>query len=244
MGPRTLAVLGFFSALMVAQTPNGQPAFEAASIKPTTRAYRTAPDPVNPTLFICTVCDLTYLVTKAYGVPYFRISNPESYEKGNFDVSARMANGTTPAQFQLMLQNLLAERFKLAIHREIKERSTFTLTVVKGGPKMRAHVEGIEPETSRRAPGIYFTGNHTMAELVTMLESRLRGPVTDATGLTGTFDFDLSWSVQGVDQQPDIDPDAALFSAIKLQLGLQLSAGKGKVEVLVIDHAEKTPTGN
>ena len=77
------------------------------------------------------------------------------------------------------------------------------------------------------------------------LSNELNRPVTDKTGLTGVYDFELKWSplvlpATPVDPVPAMDPDRpSIFTALEEQLGLRLESGKGMVEVLVIDHSER-----
>jgi uncharacterized protein (TIGR03435 family) len=77
----------------------------------------------------------------------------------------------------------------------------------------------------------------------------LGGALTDATGLTGKYDYTIFWSMQAtmdvVSGRPPVDPDGLnVFDAIQEQLGLKLEAGKGQVEVIAIDHTERVPTEN
>ena len=70
-------------------------------------------------------------------------------------------------------------------------------------------------------------------------------PVLDRTGLTGTFDFSLEWSLapdprQPPDAQPE-DSGPTFLEALQEQLGLKLKSAKGPVDVLVIDHVEHRP---
>ena len=95
----------------------------------------------------------------------------------------------------------------------------------------------------------------SMAALVDLLEKQLAAPVVDKTGLGGTYDFTLDFALgpgRGVDAlvAPGASPtdntaDAPnFFTAIQEQLGLKLEQKKGPLDILVIDEAEKVPTGN
>jgi uncharacterized protein (TIGR03435 family) len=105
----------------------------------------------------------------------------------------------------------------------------------------------------------------TMQELAERLSSILTKPVTDATALKQKFDFTLTYSMDGLNnnmlpalapppppggggrgpsEMPDVEPPVNIFAAIQSQLGLKLDPKKGPVELLVVDHAEKTPTEN
>ena len=109
----------------------------------------------------------------------------------------------------------------------------------------------------------------TMQDLAGRLTSMLNHPVTDATDLKAKYDFTLTYSPEGLSggggpggnmmamaraqlppgggehaDLPEVEPAENLFSAVQTQLGLKLEAKKGPVELIVIDHMEKTPTEN
>jgi uncharacterized protein (TIGR03435 family) len=127
------------------QTANAQPAFEVASIKPsakpTSQRIRVSidggPGTNDPTLFECRNCSVSILMMRAYDVKYHQLAGPGSRSEELFDITARVAEGTTQDQFRRMLQNLLADRFKLTFHREMREMQTYQLVVAKNGPKIK-----------------------------------------------------------------------------------------------------------
>ena len=80
--------------------------------------------------------DLRSLILKAYDIPLYRFSGPESLFDVRFDVTATLPPGTTKEQFLLMQQNLLATRLGLVVHREMKEMPVYELIVAKGGSKL------------------------------------------------------------------------------------------------------------
>jgi uncharacterized protein (TIGR03435 family) len=86
----------------------------------------------------------------------------------------------------------------------------------------------------------------TMSEFIGTLAGPLRTPVIDKTGLTGRYDFTVDLSSYLADAKPGQQPDMTgiMISALREQLGLNLDSRKESVEVLVIDHAEKSPSGN
>ncbi len=143
----------------LAQTPDGQPSFEVATIKPAPppsvikgsgdrnlvmmMGSRGGPGTGDPGRYTCNNCNLQMLMIQAYGVESYQLTIPSSMDNERFDISAKVPEGTTKDQFNLMLQNLLAERFKLKIHRETKEGQVYELTLFKGGPKMK---ESAPPE--------------------------------------------------------------------------------------------------
>jgi uncharacterized protein (TIGR03435 family) len=204
---------------------------------------------------------------KAYGIDRDRISAPGWMDTTRFNVAATIPAGTTPEQFKLMLQNLLADRFKLAVHLDKKEMQIYELTVAKNGPKMKTSVDdpAVEPAMPER-PRLFTNkmqaGKVTMEEFAQSLSSAMRQTVLDATGLKGKYDAGLYWIGTGAGMgrgrdggfpSPDgnappqvADPARGpdIFDALRTQLGLELKQKKGPVDIVVIDHAEKVPTEN
>jgi uncharacterized protein (TIGR03435 family) len=147
----TIAALAFAAS---GQTP-ANPTFEVASIKPA--------GPINPVDVAAGKVrlgmnitagrvdigslTLTNLIGIAYNKKAYQISGPSWMSTERFDVLAKLPEGATREQVPEMLQALLAERFKLAIHKESKEQSVFALVVGKNGPKLK------EAEPDAAAPG-------------------------------------------------------------------------------------------
>jgi uncharacterized protein (TIGR03435 family) len=230
---------------------------------------------------------LKNLLMSAYDMKNFQISGPAWLDTERFDINATMPPETTKEQFHVMLQNLLAERFKLTLHRETKELPMYSLTVAKGGPKMKESAEVPPPKDGEPAQlppppmqpkmgpdgfpilevppwapiaMIMMNGrarmigqNKSMQDLADRLTALVNRPVTDATALKAKYDFTLTFSPEGMNgpmgpmpAPPASDPDALpdVFAAVQSQLGLRLEAKKGPIEMIVIDHIEKTPTEN
>jgi uncharacterized protein (TIGR03435 family) len=248
----------------------------------------------DPELYKCNNCSIPMLIFKAYGVKHFQISYPSWMDTARFDISARVPVGATKDQFKLMLQGLLADRFKLAIHRDQKEMQLFEMVVAKGGPKLKEWVpdppkDGVAEDEptgpvllgGRRGPNLDKEGfpiiprgcngcmivtndkarmtaeNATMTEFADRLSNQLSKLVHDATGLKGRYDIDLTWGMtmtpratastdpnSPLGNAPEPDFNQMMISAIQSQLGLRLEGKKGQVEMIVVDHAEKTPTEN
>jgi uncharacterized protein (TIGR03435 family) len=153
-----------------------------------------------------------------------------------------------------MLRALLADRFKLAIHREQKEMSVYALTVAKGGSKLK--ITTMSPDdTPEGPPALAFTVSPgflhlparyaSMNEFASLLQrSALERPVVDQTGLPGRYDFDLEFAIDetlfggALGKGPDDPVKPSLFAALQEQLGLKLEATRGPVSALVIDRAE------
>jgi uncharacterized protein (TIGR03435 family) len=93
--------------------------------------------------------------------------------------------------------------------------------------------------------------NETTAEFASAIGPRTLGaPLTDATGLTGKYDYKIFWSATATDAvrrgtPPADDSDGpSIFDAIQEQLGLKIEKRRGPVQMLVVDHVEKKPTEN
>ena len=170
-------------------------------------------------------------------------------ESATFDVVANVPPGTTRDQANLMLQNLLADRLQLKVHRSTREAPIYALVVAKGGPKLKVAVNDPDAPKPR---GMLWSGGRkkyefnrrTMAALAETLESDVDRPVVDMTGLEGTYDIRLEFSeTRSAPDSPD--PQAAeLFTALREQLGLQLESRRGPVVVLVVDSALRQPIEN
>jgi uncharacterized protein (TIGR03435 family) len=117
----------------------------------------------------------------------------------------------------------------------------------------KTDAEGFPVLPPGRAPMMMMlTGGHatarhtaeTMEDFAVSLSMLVHKPVTDATGLSGKYDFTLHWIAEGFGPSAADDAGPTLFRALPEQLGLKLESKKGMVEMLVVDHVEKTPTEN
>jgi uncharacterized protein (TIGR03435 family) len=144
----------------------------------------------------------------------------------------------------LMGRSLLTDRFHLQAHTEMREGAVFALTAIKGGPKLTPSKEGETPRLSviDVAGGLRMTA--TAIPLDVWLHSPFLGgrPITDQTGLTGTYDFQLTWrptQLNGSDLGDETPVHPPLLQAIEEQLGLRLTPTKGPVKMIVIDHIDR-----
>jgi uncharacterized protein (TIGR03435 family) len=185
------------------------------------------------------------------------ISGGPSWTKSErFTIQALMADGTpeyTTTQFmngdapklELMIKNLLTDRFHLTIHREMKEVSGYALVVGKDGPKLTAAKDTngtrVAAPVQRRTDGSVtqhvVAPKTSMTYIALMLGVITRRPVLDRTGITGEFTFDLEFAP--IDSAVGESSAPSLFTAVQEQLGLKLESAKVPAEVLVIDRAEK-----
>jgi uncharacterized protein (TIGR03435 family) len=174
-----------------------------------------------------------------------------------FDLDARTPPDATDEEVRLMFQSLLADRFKLRVHRETRQRAEYVLTLGKGRLKLTPYSEdGDEPlkmtiEGRSFAQGrgtcsssLWREGAHlvcrgaAIGEIASRIAGSLRSPVADRTGLTGTYDLDLLFWPENRTAGPDDVTPPALAQALA-GIGLKLEKGTGPVEVLVIDHIEQ-----
>jgi len=264
-----------------------KPEFEVASVKTAIprgpNGQRTdrngGPGTSDPTLYTCRNCPLAWVIHEAYNLKPHEFQGPGWLSDTRFDIQARVPPGTTKLAFRQMLQRLLAERFRLSVHREPKNTEVYELSVAKNGPKFREAVPPAEVAPVREEPapvkrdadGFPILGprmsmavvpgyarlrseNQPISWFAEMLSAQLRGPVIDLTNLTGKYDFVVSWAFgeQTAASAPgEAAPAArvdhyrpALIHAVQSQLGLKLERRTGSVDVLIVDHAEKTPTAN
>lgn len=143
----------FTSCAALAQSAEGPPAFDVASVKPAPPPapgrFRVmmsgGPGSADPGQLTYTNVTLKNVLMNAYGVKGYQISGPSWLDSERYDIAAKIPKGATKEQFMLMLQNLLAERFKLTLHREKKDLPMYALVVGKNGPKMKESVEGAVP---------------------------------------------------------------------------------------------------
>jgi bla regulator protein blaR1 len=188
--------------------------------------------------------------------------------------------GSGPDQLMLMMRALLAERFNLRVYRETREMPIYALVLArrdgKPGPQLHpaatdcateaaaaqaAARSGAPPQAPQgpNAPvrcGVRMTagriqfGGFPLTEFARSISNQVQRIVVDRTGLTGNWDFELSYALdpaQGPpglrapgEEPPAVDPNApSLFAALQEQLGLKLDATRGPVEVLVIDRLER-----
>jgi uncharacterized protein (TIGR03435 family) len=201
---------------------------------------------------------LKFLVTFAYDVASFNVSGgPGWINSERFDILAKAERSgsedpnydprkITERQYQTFreqmrpkLRTLLADRFQLKLHREMREESIYALVIAKNGT-------GLKPSKDFRGFSVgrgQVTANGATVEMLRgYLAGQLGRPVLDRTGLSGAFDFKMEWmpDVAQADAVTPGDPTGpSLFTALQEQLGLKLESTKGPVEVLVIDQVEK-----
>jgi len=244
--------------------PGPKPAFEVATIKPSRDTgatnYGVAEGRFNADN--ATVADLIRL---AYDVKSDnQLENaPDWTNSRQFDVNAKIADADAVAleklqpterfdQYRMMVQALLADRFKLKVSTREKVLPVNAMVVAKNGSKLTATA----PD-KQHLPWMWGGSRgelHAASVSMDMFAGWLSGKadeggrvVVNKTGLNGVYDFTLKWTPMGrASAESNASGEAAapsLLTALDEQLGLQLQPGKAPVEVLVIDHVEQ-PTPN
>jgi bla regulator protein blaR1 len=272
IGRKLLIVLAFTVALadplivgLLSDRPSlaqsqgaGTQAFEVASIKANRTGARNSGfrrftggqlDATNVTLKM--------LISFAYDISQDQIlQGPAWLDSERYDVLAKpdRSSGSetsdpSMAGIRFRTQTLLAERFKLTLHKESRELPIFALVVDKGGPRNLRAPKG-------NSADLVNNGHHVECYAASMemfanvfLAGQVHTVVVDKTGIQGQFDFAMDWIPDDLSARRPGDPNEertatdptgpSLFAALREQLGLRLEATKGPVNILVVDHAEK-----
>lgn len=239
---RVIFALVLAVAAQAQQQPAARAEFEVVSVKPGDPSFPGSWGNTTPGGLQMRNAILRTLVKNAYGLNDYQLEGgPKWLDSAKFDIDAELPAGAPMSQVPLMMQAMLADRFKLVFHRETKTRTEYALVVAKGGPKLQAATEAEIPSTSK-GDRMLKGSAMPVSNLARMLISVVGAPVLDQTGLTGKYDIDLKFApLLETSVQDETLPD--IFAAVQEQLGLKLNAIKGPVEVLVIDHAEM-PSAN
>ena len=243
-------VVGLFAIASFSGEIRAQPCvkFDVASIKLNTSGGGGSYPELAPGggRLIATNQYLVALLMFAYDVSPLQVSGISSdFFRQTYDIEATCEEPMTKKQLPHLLQLLLEERFHLSVHRELKEQSVYDLIVGKGGPKLhKASDESGKPSLRQNGHNFTFT-NAAMSNLIGVLSQVAGRKVLDKTGLSGQYDFTLSYSPDNsagsdgsnVSLAVDGSP-SSVFTALREQLGLDLKARKSQIELLVFDHIE------
>ncbi len=251
------------------------PEFDVASIKPSADpGDRSLVQAVPGRLFMQSF-SARALIFFAYGVADYQVlGGPSWVASDHYDLQAKAVDSTTTVQRMEgpMLQLLLAGRFNLSLHHETKQLPVYELTLGNGSGKLQPSKRENcisysvdSPPPPAPAPGqprpVYCgfprlasnglkrtldgAGIDIAALGGSLSRSQLHQPVVDKTGLSGTFDIHLEWTVDTSNAAGDSDQSdgPSIFTALREQVGLKLESTRGPVDVIVIDHIEK-PSAN
>ena len=244
-----------------AMPPDAKPKFDVVTIKPGQPNSPGKNIGFRGREFRARNFNVNDLIGFAYGLHTMQIANgPEWFNTELFDISGvpDVEGQPSPEQMNMLMENLLADRFQLKFHYEKRELPVFALTV-KGAPKM--DVSKASPEAGTgfgfRRLGDLTVRNMTMAQFAQWMQRSVTNrPIVDQTGLKDRYDFTLKWtpddsqfaqfrSTGSLPQANPEDPNAppSLSTALQEQLGLKMEPTKAMDEVMVIDHVEK-PSAN
>jgi uncharacterized protein (TIGR03435 family) len=238
---------------------DANPSFEVATIKPSKPDDQRKAFIVNGNQFHIINQPLTQIISFAFDVQAKQVIGlPDWADTDKFDIDGKPDGEGAPngKQWKLMIQKLLADRFKLTFHKDKKELSVYVLSVTKTGAKMTKN-----DSAPNGLPALFFQGlgklnvrNALITDFTGLMQSAvLDRPVVDQTGLAGRFDFSLNWTPDdsqfggmGAKIPPPTDSADAppnLYTAIQEQIGLKLEATKAPADVMIIDKVEK-PSAN
>jgi uncharacterized protein (TIGR03435 family) len=262
---RRIAVWAVCAAALLAQRPAAIPPdlrFEVASLKPSlpgaggNSGIRPA---AGGQRYEATNCTIKTMIGVAYRVKAEQIvGGPEWIGADRYNMEAKAEKASNGDELHVMLMNMLVDRLQLKFHHEKKEMRMYDLTVGQSGAQLTPHgaANAGEPWIDlAQSPFLHMKLKATSVSMdyfAFRLGLNMDLPVVDLTGLHGDYDFNLAYTRDLPLNFPEggkvngEDPDTSgptIFQAVKQQLGLELKAQKGPVDVIVIDHAEK-PTAN
>jgi uncharacterized protein (TIGR03435 family) len=261
-------------------TGTPSPSFEVVSIKPNRSGDMFIRIMFQPGRYTANGVTTKHLITMAYNVKDFQLSGgPGWINSERYDIEAKEPDSIAEElpklppdqreeQSRLMLQLLLADRFKLKLSHTTKELPVYALVIAKNGPKLQqarpgdTYPKGIKgPDgvghagVMRMGPGELTGQGIGIKFLVRLLSQQVGRDVLDQTGLKGNYDLTLKWTPEqgegmmlrgpeGGNPGPESAPPPessgpSIFTAVQEQLGLKLESTKGPVEILVIDHIER-----
>ncbi len=245
--PSSVSIQGSGESTAQVNGAGDAPRFEVASITPhrdTGGAEAGFTD--NPSLVRIRNLSLRALIRIAYGVMDSQLVGPGWLDSAAFDIVAKPPSGYQPQQLPLLLRSLLADRFKLAVHRDQREVAGFALRVEPNGHRLIA-AQGQRTFLTGR-PGLIAGNGRSIAELVPVFAQMLAAPVSDETALPSgsRYDVKLEWTPQlsPVGGAPGAETEVSIFTAVREQLGLRLDPARMRVDVVVVDSVERAPTEN
>jgi uncharacterized protein (TIGR03435 family) len=242
--------VGLFAILFCGTWAFGQTGgglkFDVCSIKPTPPAGSRPSTTSDPLTYSRHASALAPLIAWAYSLPEYQVSGGPSWVTSDrFDIEAKSAIPASVEQMREMLRNLLADRFKVAVHREAGAIRAYALTVDKGGPKLGPQIHATaagEPYPAGKSGVLVSRGSLKQFASTITIYLKVQFPaagqapliepeplaVVDQTNLAGSYDITV-----------DMNRTRDWFVVLEEQLGLKLQARKIPMEMLVIDKAEK-----
>ena len=232
------------------------PSYATVSIKPDKSGLQRQGLKLGPGELIVTNETLQMMIRDAFQIEFDQIhGGPDWLNTERYDVQAKVDKSALEKLKNLgqeqgdleqrrMLQALLADRFRLAVHRDTRAVQGYDLVVAENGPKLQQSLPG-DAEAQGRVIQVgngHITGREVpIATLASLLSEQLGQTVVDRTGLTNHYDVTLEWPTSGDGQGPSSieSSKAAILAAVQDELGLKLEPREAPMEILVIDHVEK-----
>jgi uncharacterized protein (TIGR03435 family) len=197
-----------------------------------------------------------YSDDQVIGMPHWLESDQDRYDifakVDESDLTDWQNPAKQPAMLRAMLQNMLADRLKLKVHRSTKEEPVYALVVRKKGPHFKESALGESHPGAYPMPGGGMLSMETkdgwitthyfgisIGQVISMLLPSPGRPIQDKTGLTGKYDLKITKPVPAGAGTPEVKPVETSAADIANQLGLKLERSEGQVETLVIDHVER-----
>jgi uncharacterized protein (TIGR03435 family) len=226
--------------------------FEVASVKKAASDASPGDIPRNiatsPGNFAMRNVPLRFCLEWAYDLKDFEIVGPDWIKSDErYDIFAKSPGPATDDQMKPMLQTLLLERFRMAVHRETRAMEAYVLLPGKGQAKVKEPADTGDPGLQRAPDGRTLFHKFGMSRLTFLLTRRMDHPVLDLTGLTGVYDYTVNLAgLAEFSGPPNVDPNVpSIFAAIQEDLGLKLEPRKQQpIQMFVIDAANKTPIEN
>jgi uncharacterized protein (TIGR03435 family) len=233
--------------------------FEVVSVKPNKSISYDSGITTNRGRLVVTNASLRRLIVSAYGVEDYQVEGPDWLDSERFDVSATFPEALPKGQkydaaLQVMMQKMLADRFKLGVHHEQKTRPVYGLMAGQSGVKFKEAAASDCDSQSRNNNGTHFVGTCvSMGGLAGFLARRRRDlpldlPVLDMTGLQGFYNLKLDWVAESngsSERKGDVSgAGVTLLVALDEQLGLRLDTRKAPIDIVVVDDAQKVPSEN
>lgn len=211
--------------------------FEVASVRPVPpdKQGMFSISPWESDLFVARNISLRVLIAMAYGMDDHNVDGlADKVGDEMFDIEARVEGQQKLSyeHMQPLLQNLLRDRFHLAVHRGSRVGEGYALVVDKHGAKLTPS------RATRGMPSILADEIFGQGISMEMLARPLGRPVEDRTGLTGTYDVTLHFRAN--DSENSELP--SIFTALEEQLGVRAERAKVPVAILVVDHVDAEPT--
>ena len=254
-----VAFATLLSGMVFAQSADTPPTFDSADIHvsaPATNPYARG-GVMRGGRYEVRTATLVDLIRMAYDIDADKVvGGPNWLESDRFDVIAKAPSTTSQETARLMLQNLLADRFKLVVHKDTKPLPVFVLSLGKGKPKLKEAAgsgnNGCQGQPQTPQPGVIPNAivncrNVTMEMFAQSLRQMAGAYVTtvvlDQTALKGAWDFDLEWTARALLTFAG-DKAITIYDAVDKQLGLKLEPKTVPTPVIAVDSVNRKPTDN